>query len=334
MLNIAIIGCGYWGPNFIRLVNNHANLNLVLACDKNEITLSKIKEYYSVNTCQDFREVGDNKNIDAVIITTPVTTHFEICKYMLEKKKHVLCEKPITDNLNHAQQLYNLSVQNGALLMTGNTFLYNPSIRFIKEHIKTPLFGNFLYFNFVRTGLGIVRQDVNAMWDLAPHDISILLYFLEKTPISVSAFGGNFIQDGIDDVVFVIIEFESGLLAKIHLSWIDPIKTRKATIVGEKQMITFDDVNVDEKVKIYDKGINYQSDKGDFGDFQLAIRDGEIHIPNIKNKEPLKEELNDFISCITSKKEPISSSRISCDVIKILEAAQNSLDNNNKKVFL
>lgn len=334
-MNIAIVGCGYWGPNFIRLVQNNSDLNLMLVCDISDGALTKVRQSIpNLKTTTDLIKITNNDEIEAVIVSTPVNTHYEICKFLLEAGKHVLCEKPITTKYNEAIELYELATKKDKLLMTGYTFLYNSSIKFLNEHLGSIDFGKPLYFNFVRTGLGPIREDINAMWDLAPHDISMLLNFTRKEPKSVTAFGGDYIQSGLADIVFIVIEFGDKTLAKIHLSWLDPIKTRKITVVGEHQMITFDDIEINEKIKIYDKGVSYQSKSGDFGDFQLAVRDGGIHIPNIKNKEPLKEELNNFIECIRLGKKPISNKKISCDVIKILEAAQYSLNDNNSKVVI
>jgi len=282
----------------------------------------------------EYKQLFDNPEIDAVVIATPVVSHYTIVKEALLRKKHVLCEKPLTILSEESLELKTIAEKNNLILMTGHIFLFHEGIIFSKEKMEKGFLGDILYIHFQRTGLGPIRQDVNVLYDLASHDISIVLYLLGKTPTSVSAFGQAHIQNDKEDVAFVQLEFDNKIMVNIHVSWIDPNKERRMTIVGTKKMLIFNDVSIDEKVKIYDRGISYQSTSGNFGDFQLAIRDGKIVIPNIKYPEPLMQEFNHFKDCIQLNKAPLSDGHYAYEVIKILEAAQQSLAQDNQKIYL
>lgn len=334
-MNIGIIGYGYWGKNLVRIFFENKNCDLKRVADIDPARLKILKETYSAVessiNCDDIIHAND---IDAVVIVSPLATHFPLTKHALENGKHVLVEKPFTRTSSEAIELYNIAEKSNLILMVSHTYLYNLSVRYIKNLITDKKFGDILYVNFVRTGLGPIRKDINAMWDLAPHDISIILYLLGNSPLHVTAFGQDYIQKGINDVVFLVLEFENKIIVKMHLSWLDPFKTRTMTIVGQNQMIVFDDVTNNEKIKIFDKGASYQPASGDFGEFQLSIRDGGITIPNIKNTEPLKNEIDHFLDCIINHKKPLSDAMSGYNVTKVLQAAQKSLDNKNKKITI
>ena len=334
-MNIGVIGYGYWGKNLVRNFYNLELCNLKIVTDIQEEKLIDLKKLHpSLKVTTDLNDLIHSPEIDAVAISTPANTHYKIAKNLLEAGKHILVEKPICLSSADALELHQISKKNKLILMVSHTFLYNDSIRFIKEYISQGKLGGILYINCIRTGLGPIREDVNAMWDLAPHDISIVSYLLGRQPCAATAFGKHYIQKKVDDVVFMTIEFEHKIIATINLSWIEPVKTRQITIVGEKQMIVFDDLNVREKVKIYDKGIDYQSAKGSFGEFQLSLRDGNITIPNIKNREPLKTEVEHFVDCIQNNNKPLTDGLDAYNVVKVLEAAQRSLSNGNIKMNL
>ena len=335
-LNLGLIGAGIWGTNFIRIINQHKGCRLYGICDKNEKILEKNRSNDSSIhlITNDYRELLDNPEIEAVIVATPVVTHYEIVKYALDHGKHVLCEKPLTISSRESLELKEIAKKNQCILMTGHIFLYNEGIIYSKEKVESGFLGDILYIHFQRTGLGPIRQDVNVLYDLASHDISMVLYILGKAPLSVSAFGQSHIQNDKEDVAFVQLEFDNKIMVNIHVSWIDPNKERKMTIVGTKKMLIFNDVSIDEKVKIYDRGISYQTTSGDFGDFQLAIRDGKIVIPNIKYPEPLMQEFNTFVDSIHQNKNPLSGGQYSFEVIRILEAAQKSLAQDNQKIYM
>ena len=333
-LNVALIGCGLWGSNFLRIIRQHPQCYLNAVCDSDTKKLANIRslDLTTTNFIKDYKSLS-NLDIDAAIVATPVTDHYKIVKYLLVEGKHVLCEKPLTISSKEALELQTIARRNQVVLMVGHVFLFNQGIIFAKEKLNKGVLGDIIYMHFQRTGLGPVRQDVNVLYDLASHDISIALYLLDRLPTAVTAFGKSHIQSSKEDVAFIQLEFEK-VIINIHVSWIDPVKERKVTIIGTKKMLVFDDVSVTEKVRMYDKGISYQTTTGDFGDFQLAIRDGKIVIPNIKYQEPLKTEFDSFINAIFSGKNILSDAAFAADVIKVLEAAQVSLLNDNKKVYI
>jgi len=333
-LTFAIVGVGYWGPNFVRLLNSLKDISLKTVCDLNENNLSKIKENYTdLITTTNINDILEDGEIDAVIVCTPLKTHYNIVKKLLEANKHVLCEKPLTFTTEESQKLIDISNKSNLKLAVGHIFEYNSCIEYIKNMLVEKSLGDIHYIHFKRTGLGPIRQDINSMWDLASHDISILLNLFEEfKPKFVSAFGQKYIQEGMEDVVFLNIEFENKLIANIHVSWLDPCKVRSATFVGDKKMVVFDDLSLSEKIKIYDKGVSYQPSSYEFSDFQLSMRDGGISIPNVKYDEPLKKEVLDFINAIKNNQTTIADGVKGREVVRILEAAQESLNNNFKRI--
>tara|TARA_Y100001954_G_C15773725_1_gene585809 strand:- start:782 stop:1786 length:1005 start_codon:yes stop_codon:yes gene_type:complete len=334
MLNLGLIGFGYWGPNFARVVHQSDDCNLAFICDKDEQKKAKAeKAYPETNIISDYNSFLKDNKVDGVIVSTPLKTHYSIVKDLLEVGINVLCEKPLCYTSEELTSLQQAQKESGAIFMIGHTFLFNSAVEYIKTKSSSGDLGDIRYVYFNRTGLGPLRQDTNAMWDLAPHDVSIVLDLLGQAPKSVTAFGEIYLQENLHDVVFIIMEFPNNVIVKIHVSWLDPCKIRTMTVVGEKKMVVFDDVSLD-KVKIYDKGVSYQPNTGNFGDFQLAVRDGGISIPNISYKEPLKEEINHFTESILNNRQPKTDFTNAASVVKVLEAAQKSLDNNNQKVML
>ncbi len=332
---IALIGCGTWGMNFARVLVNQNDCIFVAVADLNPIALKRLDTLSKdVITYSDYNLILQNNDIDAVIISTPVSTHFEIAKASILAGKHIMCEKPLTLKNEESIALKDLAYKYNVILMVGHIFLYNDGIHYIKEAIDNKTLGNPLYMYFKRTGLGPVREDVDAIWDLAPHDISIANYLLNSMPISVTAFGNSYIKPGRVDVAFLMLEYQNNVFINIHVSWIDPTKQRQITIVGDKKMLVFDDVTITDKIRIYDKGVSYQTQSGDFGEFQLAIRDGEIVIPNIKQNEPLKSEVAHFIECIIKGKKPFTDGENAVSIMTVLEAAKKSIKNNNTKIYL
>jgi predicted dehydrogenase len=328
-----IIGVGYWGPNYIRNLNDIPDAIVKYICDLDKRKLEDLnKRYPDIMTTLDYREILDDDEIDAVIISIPTKMHFQIARDCLLKRKNVLVEKPMATSADEALELVEISKKQRRVLMVGHIFEYNNAVNYIKQSIKEKSLGDVLYTHSSRTGLGPVRNDVNVIWDLASHDISILLYVMDQKPIKVIAKGESYIKKNIEDVVFITLEFEGNIVANIHVSWLDPVKTRKFTIVGTKKMLVFDDVSQNEKIKIFDKGVSYEHPGGTFGDFQLLVRDGDILIPKIKFSEPLKEQCKHFIECIHRGCKPLSDGEDGYNVVKILEAIQTSLQNGSKVV--
>lgn len=327
MINIAVAGCGYWGPNLIRNFIENRDCRVTHCCDSSKDSVDKvIRSYPYIKGVSDYGEIISSPEIDAVVIATPVKTHFELSKKALMSGKHVLVEKPLAFSSSEAMELIELSEKMGKVLMTGHTFEFNPAVKMLKDIIRSTAVGTPLYFYSTRVNLGIIRDDINSMWNLAPHDISILIYLMEEFPVAVSAFGKSFIQKGIEDVVFMYIEFPSGAVAHVHTSWLDPSKVRKLTVVCEKKMVVYDDVDNEAKLKIYDKGFETKlATDGGIRDYIIRPRAGAIFIPKVDNTEPLKIECSHFIECIMNGKRPLTDGLNGMRVVNVLETAGASL---------
>lgn len=339
MLEVGILGYGYWGPNLARNFNQLRGANLHTICDLGDDRIAYVREHYpNVNTTKDYREVLSNPEINAVVIALPASLHYRFAKEVLLADKDVLVEKPLALKVDEAKELIQIAEEKDKVLMVGHTFEYNVAVRKVKEYIDAGELGNIYYIYSQRLNLGRVRADVNAMWNLAPHDVSIVLYWLGEEPAQVSARGITFLQKGIEDVVFLNLDFADGRSAHIHTSWLDPSKVRKMTIVGSKKMIVYDDVSSEDKVKVYDKGIakkNISDNLGqydDFGKFQLIQRAGDILTPKINFVEPLMLECSHFIECVENRKKPLTDGENGLRVVKVLAAAQKSLYNGGMAV--
>ncbi len=331
--NIAVIGCGYWGPNLVRNFNQLNNSKVVWVCDLDQSRLDYIKELYpSVKITKDYQEIIQDREIDAACIATPVNSHFKIAKDALLGKKHVLIEKPITSNSKEAEELIRVAKENKRILMVGHTFEYNEAVNKLKDLVNKGELGRMLYVCMTRVNLGVFRDDVNVVWDLCPHDISILNYILNQNPISVVAHGNASYKEGIEDIAFVLLHYPQNIIAHLHVSWLDPCKIRRTVLVGDKKMVVYDDLNDVEPIKIYDKGIIKQPYYETFGDFKLLYNWGDIHSPKIKNIEPLRIECPHFLECIQKGLRPRSDGESGLKVVKVLEAAQQSLKNGGKLI--
>lgn len=298
-----------------------------------------VKENYpDIQVTPEYKQLFANE-IDAVIIATPASDHYDKAMEALKAGKHVFVEKPLALSSKHAQELVELAERSGKVLMVGHTVVYNEPVGMVKNIISAGEIGKVYYAYASRVNLGKVRSDVNVMWNLAPHDVSVLLYVLGKKPVTVSARGFSYIQDKIEDVVYLNVGFEDNINAQIHLSWLDPNKRRDLTIVGSKKMLVYDDISP-ERIKIYDKGIDRQNknvyfgEYKDFGEYQLIQRAGDMVVPRVNINEPLKIECEHFIDCIENGKEPVTGGRSALDVIRVLEAAENSLRNSGHEVVL
>lgn len=336
-IELGLIGYGYWGPNFARLISKSNICSLKYCADLITSSLAKVKEKYpQVITTNNYHDILKDKEVLAVLIITPVKSHFTLAYDALKAYKHVFVEKPLTFNIQDSKKLISLANKNKRILMTGHTFLYNPAVRYIKNLIGKNELGNIKHLHFQRCNLGPIRKDVNVLWDLAAHDISMLLYLIKDTPEYAIAIGEAFLQNNVHDVVSASIKFKGGIIANMILSWIDPVKTRDITIVGDKKMLVFDDVEIKDKVKVYDKNVNIinQTKSVSFQNYQIALHNGITHIPTIVNKEPLKEELNHFIDCIQHHKKPLTDGTNGLEVVRILTALQKSLENNSKLIKL
>ena len=342
MVNIGIIGVGYWGINLVRNYSQCKGAKVHSVCDSNVERKNYIEENYGndIRFTLDYKNLLKHHDIDAVIISTPAMTHYKIAKDCLLSDKHVFVEKPLAMNVMECKELIDISEEREKVLMVGHTFLYNTAVNKLKEYMDGNELGQIYYIYSQRLNLGIVRQDINAMWNFAPHDISIILYLMGMDPVSVSASGLSYLQKNIQDVVFLNLGFSNKVSSHIHVSWIDSNKVRKMTIVGAKKMAVYDDTEPVAKIKIYEhKKPKENTPKSfdefkDFGKFQLVRRAGDLFIPRIKYVEPLKIECSHFIECITKKIKPLSDGLNGLQVVKVLEAAQRSLDNGGMSIDL
>ena len=330
MINIAQIGCGYWGPNLLRnLVANHD-------CDvKWVVEISADRQNYvrnlypSVKIKNDIKDVLHNDEIDAIVIATPAESHYSFTIEALKMGKHVLVEKPMAMNVEEVKKIGVLAKEKDLVAMVGHTFLYNPAVRYVKKLIDSGELGDIRYIYSQRVNLGRIRNDVDALWNLAPHDISIIQYWLnEPEPIHVTRSGMDYVQKGIDDVVFMNIEYPDNVLANIHVSWLDPHKIRRMTVVGSEKMVVYDDI-AGNKIAIYDKGIDRMAVLGehmDFDDpstFTFNHRSGDVVLPKIKWQEPLKVEIEHFVDCILNGTKCLTGVDHAQNVVKILSVASN-----------
>lgn len=333
---VGIIGYGYWGPNLTRNFYEIPSADLVAITDLNEERLKQAAlKYPQVITKHDYRELFD-LDLDAVVVATPPATHFQIARDCLEHNLHVLVEKPLTLKSGDAEKLIELSDARGLTLMVGHTFEYNSSVHALKRYIDSGELGDIYYVDAARLNLGLFQRDSNVLWDLAPHDISILLYLLGKNPISVSAQGTTCVFGGIHDVAYINMIFPENIPAHVHVSWLDPCKVRRITVVGSKKMAVYNDMETEQKIKIYDKGVDAPPDytNGGFGEFQCNYHSGDITIPNIRFVEPLRQECQHFIDSIVNHTKPISSGLEGLEVVKILEVAEHSMKNGHTSEVL
>jgi predicted dehydrogenase len=327
-IRVGMIGSGYWGPNLIRNFVDIQKSELVMVADLKPDRLDKIRRNYpTVLTTEIYQDLF-NQKLDAVVIATPPSTHFPIAKDCLEHGLNVLVEKPLTLSSVHAQELIELAEKKDLVLMVGHTFLYNAAVVTMKDLINRGELGQIYYLDAARLNLGLFSHDLSVLWDLAPHDISILLFLLDKLPQAVSAHGSSCAFNGIHDVAYVNMIFPENIMAHIHVSWLDPCKVRRVTVVGSKKMAVLNDIETLEKIKIYDKGVEAPEYSNNFAEFQFSYRYGDILIPNIHLVEPLKVECQQFLDCIIHHEKPSSSGEVGLHVVKILEAAQKSLSNS------
>lgn len=337
MVNVGVIGCGYWGPNLVRNFVELPEATLLVCCDPREERLRFIQQRYpALDVTTDHRELLARRDLDAVIIATPIATHFPLVKEALLADKHVLVEKPLVLEAAHGEELVRIARERSRVLMVGHTFEYNPAVNKLKDILDDGELGDVYYVYSHRVNLGQVRGDVNALWNLAPHDISILIYLLGAFPTKVACRGKCYLQAGIEDVAFLVMEFPNGEMAHIHVSWLDPSKLRKMTLVGSKKMVVYDDMDSEAKIRIYDKGVSQISGGAGtgevYGEFHVRLRAGDIFIPKIEMSEPLKNECLHFVSSIENGTQPRSDGESGLRVVKILEAAQQSLRNGGVEV--
>jgi len=331
-ITIGIIGCGHWGPNFIRNFNQLDQGIVKCISELNHEKISHIKNLYpQIRVTTNYKEILTDKDISAVVIATPAVTHYKLVKESLLAGKDVLVEKPIATSIKDAKDLISLARGKKRILMVGHTFMYNPAVNKVKELIKKRVLGKVYYLYSQRTNLGPLRRDINSSWDLAPHDISIFSYWLNADPVGVWAQGQDYLQPGKEDVVFATLNYKNKIMGHIHVSWLDPRKTRAITVVGTKKMLVFDDLNSLEPVRLYDKKVmkkRFKQDYATFEEFKMIIQDGKTIAPQVKMVEPLSIECAHFLDCIRNRKRPLSDGENGLRVLKVLLEIEKSLKKN------
>jgi predicted dehydrogenase len=333
VLNVAVIGAGYWGKNLVRNFATAKRCSLKYVCDINANVLTMHKRSFpSIQTTPDVEVVLNDPQVQAVVIATPVPTHFEIASKALQAGKHVYVEKPLTLRAAHARGLIEMAKQTRLKLMVGHLLEYHPAVTYLKEMLDRGQLGEPYYMYTQRVNLGIVRQNENAWWSLAPHDISVICHLLGSKPVSVAANGQCYLQKDIEDVVFATIKFADGKMAHVHCSWLDPHKIRKMTVVGPEKMVTFDDMEATEKIRVYDKGAAVKHDiTTSYADI-ISLRFGDIVIPKIPGGEPLSLECQHFIECVLENRPVRSDGADGLRVVQVLEAGQKSLKDHGAPV--
>jgi predicted dehydrogenase len=323
-VKIAVVGLGHWGPNWVRNLYRTSGVDVVVYDADPARCGAVAREFRGVTRAASFDDVLADPQVDGVVIATPAPTHFAMGSQALKAGKAVLIEKPLSFSLADARDLVTIADGLRLPLMVGHTFEYNPAVVQLRELVRTGELGRIVYTYATRLNLGQIREDVNAMWNLAPHDVSILIYLLGEMPARVSARGTAFLQSGIEDVVFLTLEFPSGVLSQVHVSWLDPRKVRALTVVGDRRMVVYDDVDNEAKLRIYDKGVDRLA-TGDAREHYYRLRSGDIHIPRADLTEPLAVECAHFLECVRTGARPRTDGESGLRVVQVLEAAQRSL---------
>jgi len=335
MINVGVIGVGYWGPNIIRNFDGCSQTHMVIASDLKPERLSFIqKKHPALKTTADYREIINDPDIDAVAICTPVFSHYELAKAALQAGKHVFLEKPMTSTSQQAEELVNLAAQKKLTLMLDHTFIYTGAVQLIKKLVDAGEIGDLYYFDSVRINLGLFQHDVNVIWDLAPHDISIMDHLLQLKPESVVATGADHVGAGHEDVAYLTVYFPNNVIAHIHANWLSPVKIRQTLIAGTKKMIVWDDNLPNDKIKIYDSGITVNRTKAEIYDTLIQYRTGDMWAPKVPLTEALSLEVNHFAECIQSGATPLTDGVAGLNVVRILEASEKSIKARGKEIRL
>ena len=333
MVRIGVIGYGYWGPNIVRNFNSVEDAAVVAVCDKNPQTLKKLsKSNPGIRCTSDPASITQAKDIDAVAIVTPVSTHYELSRQALANGKHLFVEKPFTATVAQAESLIAAAEKRKLTIMVDHTFLFTGAVRKIKSLIDEKVLGKIYYYDSTRVNLGLFQHDVNVIWDLAPHDFSIMGYVLKDKPVAVSACGKSHVNK-LENIAYITVYFTSNMIAHFNVNWLSPVKVRSTFIGGEKKMLVWNDVDPDEKIKVYDKGIEVTNRQGIY-DLLVSYRSGDMWAPKCDQMEALKMESNYFVECVTKRKKPINGGEAGLWVVKLLAACDKSLKQDGKMVRL
>ncbi len=338
MIRVAVIGAGHWGPNLVRNFHSGQGSVVTHVVDTRPQRLEQLAPRYpGVHFGADASVPFRDPAVDAVVVSTPTATHYDVVRQALEAGKHVLVEKPITTTVREAESLNALATTLHKVLMVGHVFLFNPAVQRVKQLLEKNELGGIHYISMVRTNLGPIRADVNAAWDLASHDISIADYWLGHGAVAVSAVGGSYVNPGIQDAVFATLTYPNKVLVNVHCSWLNPRKARDITVVGDRRMLTFDDMNLNEPVRVYDKGMVDPAPAAvvdTFASFRASVREGDITIPKVPMGEPLKTECEHFLECIAKGSEPLTNATRAASVVRALEGIARSLELRGAEVTL
>lgn len=334
-MKVAVVGYGYWGPNLVRNFAWTEGCTVKYVCDLSEDRLKKVQPMFPnvENVTTNYDEVLNDPEVTAVAIATPVNTHYTLAKKALEAGKHVLMEKPMTDNSGDARELVALAAARDLVLMVDHTFLFTGAVKKIKELFTSGVIGDVYYFDSVRVNLGLFQGDINVVWDLVPHDLSIMFYVLDKKPVSVTATGVSHTDSHIENLAYVSVFFEDSTMAHFHVNWLSPIKVRQIMIAGSEKMIVYDDMETVEKIKVYDSGIEINS-KDKLYEAMIQYRTGDMYAPKLDGTEALKEEVKHFLTCIEKHEKPITDGQFGLEVVQVLEAAQLSIKQGGKQIFI
>lgn len=330
---VAVVGLGYWGPNLVRVLADRTDVRLRWICDREPGQLARVaRRYPAVRATLQLDAVLEDREVDGILLATPVFTHHELARRCLEAGKHTFVEKPLAPSSELARELVGLSAERGLVLMCGHTFLYSPPVRAVRRLIEADELGELFFISSSRVNLGLHQRDVGVIWDLAPHDFSILLYWLEELPHSIRVTGRDSIVPGIADVAFVAMKFASGLIANVELSWLAPSKLRRTVVVGSKKMVVYED-GTPEPIRIFDRGVVYR-DPETFGEYHLSYRAGDILSPHLASDEPLALQLGDFVRAIVTGEAQQPGLALAGDVVRLVEAAEASLQRGGEEVVL
>jgi predicted dehydrogenase len=331
-IKVGVIGYGYWGPNIVRNFFATPDCTVRMVADGRPERLNLLaKTFPSIQGVKDAEDIISSKEVDAIVIATPVHTHFELAKRSLLQGKHVLIEKPMTSSVREADELIELATKKGLTLMADHTFLYTGAVQKMKEIIQTEVIGTPLYFDSSRINLGLFQPDINVLWDLAPHDISILTYLITEIPESINATGISHTGNKIENIAYLTVNYNSNFIAHFVCSWSSPVKVRQTLIGGDKKMILYNDLEPSEKVRVYDTGYNHKTEE-DRTRIMVDYRTGDVFIPKLSSREALAGVADDFIQSVIHKKDPMSNATLGKSVVRILEASQESIKNNGKEI--
>jgi predicted dehydrogenase len=333
MIRVGVIGYGYWGPNIVRNLHGLDSTRVEMVCDSSPKALARVRKAYpGLQTVSDCNELLRSPNVDAVAVITPVWTHYELAKAALQNGKHVFIEKPFTSNSDQAQELIELAERKGLTIMVDHTFLFTGAVKKIRDLVESGTLGDLYYYDSLRVNLGLFQHDVSVIWDLAPHDLSIMDHLIKDEPEAVVATGERHLN-GVEDVAYMTIYFPRNVIAHINVNWLSPVKIRTTLIGGQKKMVVWNDLVADEKIRVYDKGVNITSGEG-IRNMLVSYRTGDMWAPQVEQVEALKVELDYFAECITSGKAPFNDGHAGLRVVRMLEAAEASIQKRGELVQL